>query len=87
MDIRTSGNCCINIWDEYDNQFDVFVIFSDYLNDTPMKDGTVQVLKKAYAETAGMASCEEARNHIRKVLKKNGIGYLAVFCREIWEFI
>lgn len=83
MEIKSSYNFCINIWDdEINNIFDVYVVFPTYVGDQPMKNGTLELLEKAYEETDDMESCEEAREYIAVVLEENNIDYLDVSCRE-----
>lgn len=83
MEIKSSCNCCINIWDnQEDNIFDVYVVFPAYVGDQPMMNGTLELLEKAYEETDDMGSCEEAREYIAVVLEENNINYLDISCRE-----
>ena len=83
MEIESSFNCCINIWDnQEDNIFDVYVVFPTYVGHQPVINGTLELLEKAYEETDGMESCEEVREYIAVVLEENNIDYLDVSCRE-----
>lgn len=84
MSIKSSGNCCINIYDENNNNFDLYVIFSEHMGEQPMTDGTLELLKKAYSETKDFEYCGEVREYIAKILKENDIEYEAILCRWIW---
>lgn len=83
--IKSSCNCCINIWDDYENAFDLYVIFPEYVGEQPMTDGTLELLEKAYAGTKDFESCEETREYIAGILEENDIEYVAILCRKFWR--
>lgn len=48
MEIKSSYNYCINIWDdEINNIFDVYIVFPTYVGDQPIKNGTLELLEKS----------------------------------------
>lgn len=82
MQVKSSCNCCINIWDEQlDNPFDVYVIFPEYVGDQPMMNGTLELLEQSYEEINNMESCKLAKEYIEIILEENDIEYIKVICK------
>lgn len=82
MQVKSSCNCCINIWDEQlDNPFDIYVIFPEYVGDQPMMNGTLELLEQAYEEIDNMESCKLTKEYIEIILEENDIEYVKVICK------
>ncbi|MFQ6795066.1 MAG: hypothetical protein ACLRT4_20215 [Thomasclavelia sp.] len=83
MQILSSYNCCINIWDEnLKIRFDLYVVFPEYMDNEPMTNGIAEVLEKAYQNLKNIKTIKEAENYIKNVLDEKKIEYVAVFVQK-----
>lgn len=49
MSIKSSSNCCINIWrDALGMYYDAYIVFPEYADNEPLKDGTWGTVEAVY---------------------------------------
>lgn len=70
MYVKSSSNCCINVWDEnLEIKFDLYVIFPEYVDNEPMTDGTEKLLENGYQNLKDIETIKEAENYLKKCVR------------------
>ena len=81
MSIKSSSNCCINIWrDALGMYYDAYIVFPEYADNEPLKDGTWGTVEAVYKDAIETnSSCESIKLYIEEALDEKGIEYVCVF--------